>query len=211
MTPIRVFIVDDHEMVRRGLRSFLSTQKDIVCVGEAGSGAEALPQISELKPDVILMDLLLEGGMSGIEATQRVTEETPECRIIILTSYYDEGRVIPALEAGALSYLLKTARGEQVAECIRAAVSGISVIEPQVASVLADRLRRKEPQGEAILTPREKEVLELIAEGRNNQEISEALTISVKTVKTHVSSILSKLNLSDRTQAAVYAHRRQSR
>lgn len=206
MDPIRVMVVDDHEMVRKGLISYLLTEPDIELVAEASSGREAVRIAREKRPDVILMDLIMENG-NGIEATKEILSFYPECKIIIITSYYDDEQVFPAIEAGALSYLLKTARADEVISAIRKAMKGETVIEPKVANKMLNRLRPKERMPHDDLTEREMEVLMLIAEGMTNQEISEELFIGIKTVKTHVSNILNKLNVQDRTQAAIYANR----
>lgn len=206
MELIRVMVVDDHEMVRKGLISYLLTEPDIELVGEASSGREAIRLAREKRPDVILMDLIMEDG-NGIEATKEILSFYPECRIIIITSFYDDEQVFPAIEAGALSYLLKTARADEVISAIRKAMKGETVIEPKVANKMLNRLRPKERMPHDDLTEREMEVLMLIAEGMTNQEISEELFIGIKTVKTHVSNILNKLNVQDRTQAAIYANR----
>ncbi len=206
MDPIRVMVVDDHEMVRKGLISYLLTEPDIELVAEASSGREAVRIAREKRPDVILMDLIMEDG-NGIEATKEILSFYPECKIIIITSFYDDEQVFPAIEAGALSYLLKTARADEVISAIRKAMKGETVIEPKVANKMLNRLRPKERMPHDDLTEREMEVLMLIAEGMTNQEISEELFIGIKTVKTHVSNILNKLNVQDRTQAAIYANR----
>ena len=207
MRAIKVLIVDDHDMVRRGLKAYLGSQSDIEIVGEAGSGEEAIKIAAVTRPEVILMDLLMENG-NGIDATQAILVSDPTCKIIILTSFYDDEQVFPALEAGAFSYLLKTARGEAIADAIRGAVAGESVIEARVATKMADRLRgnRKKNRHEQ-LTVRELDVLRLLGEGKTNQEIAVQLVIGIKTVKTHVSNILTKLQVHDRTQAAIYANR----
>ncbi|MFY9525644.1 MAG: response regulator transcription factor [Limnochordia bacterium] len=204
---MRVMVVDDHEMVRLGLCSYLETADDLEVVGQADCGSKAVEMARELKPDVILMDLIMEGG-TGIEATEQIKTELPATQIIILTSYVDEKLVFPALEAGALSYILKTSQAEEIAEAIRRAVRQESVIEPKVAAKMLTRIRddsEQLPHNE--LTPREMEVLKLIGEGKTNQEIADELFIGIKTVKTHVSNVLSKLGVEDRTRAAIYAHR----
>lgn len=203
---IRVVVVDDHEMVRRGLISYLLTEPNIEVVGEASSGNKGVKVVKETKPDVVLMDLLMEDG-NGIDATKDIMSFLPECKIIIITSYYDDEQVFPAIEAGAFSYLLKTARADEVITAIQKAVQGETVIEPKVANKMLNRLRPKEKMPHDDLTEREMEVLLCIAEGMTNQEISQELFIGIKTVKTHVSNILSKLNVQDRTQAAIYANR----
>jgi len=206
MDPIRVLVVDDHEMVRKGLISYLLTEPGIEVVGEAASGRQAIRIVKEKRPEVVLMDLIMEDG-NGIETTREILSFYPECKIIIITSFYDDEQVFPAIEAGALSYLLKTARADEVITAIKKAVKGETVIEPKVANKMLNRLRPRERMPHDDLTERELEVLTLIAEGMTNQEISEELFIGIKTVKTHVSNILNKLNVQDRTQAAVYANR----
>lgn len=203
---IRVAVVDDHEMVRKGIISYLITEPEIEVVGEANSGNTAVKLVLEQKPHVVLMDLLMENG-TGIDATKTILKTYPECKIIIITSFYDDEQVFPAIEAGAFSYMLKTATAEEVVKAIRKAVSGESVIEPKVANRMMNRLRTQERKLHDELTEREFEVLMCIGEGMTNQEISEELFIGIKTVKTHVSNILSKLEVADRTQAAVYANR----
>ena len=206
MSRIRLAVVDDHELVRKGVISFLMTEPDIEVVGEGKSGEEAYELARLVNPDVMLMDLFMENG-NGIEATRRIADAGFPCKIVILTSYYDEKEVIPALEAGAFSYLLKTASAGEVTAAIRKAATGVAVIEPKVTEVMVRRLRGQEKKPHDQLTEREMDVLRCIGEGMTNQEISERLFIGVKTVKTHVSSILGKLDVADRTQAAVYANR----
>ena len=204
---IRVMVVDDHEMVRRGICAYLETEDDLEVVGEAASGQTAVVMARELKPDVILMDLVMEDG-TGVEASERIKRELPEVQIIILTSYIDENLIFPALEAGALSYLLKTSQAHEIADAIRLAVKREAVIEPKVATKMLRKMRdRVEYHPHNELTSRELEVLVLIGEGKTNQEIADELFIGIKTVKTHVSNVLSKLGVEDRTKAAVYAHR----
>lgn len=201
---IRVVVIDDHDVVRKGVIAYLSTEEDLDIVGEASSGFEGAELVKEKKPDVVLMDLIMENG-TGIEATEIIMKTEP-CKIIILTSYYDDEKVFPALEAGAFSYMLKTSSADEIAEAIRKAAKGENVIEPKVATKMMTRFRQeKKPHEE--LTKRELEVLKCVGEGMTNQEISDSLYIGVKTVKTHVSNVLSKLGVQDRTQAAVYAHR----
>jgi two-component system, NarL family, response regulator LiaR len=206
MGKIRLAVVDDHELVRKGMLSFLKTERDIEVVGEGKSGTEAIQIAKNVKPDIFLMDLLMEDG-TGIEATREILSFFPSCKIIILTSYYDEEEVLPAIEAGAFSYLLKTSSAFDVLSAIRKAYKGESVIEPRVTNVMMKKLRSSEKKLHDQLTDREMDVLLCIGEGMTNQEISEDLFIGIKTVKTHVSNILSKLGVSDRTQAAVYANR----
>ncbi|MCM3456954.1 response regulator transcription factor [Heyndrickxia oleronia] len=206
MDRVKVMIVDDHEMVRLGIRSYLLTEEKIDLVAEAGSGREAVQLAKENQPHVILMDLLMENG-TGIDATKEIMQFLPNCKIIILTSYYDDEQVFPAIEAGVHSYILKTSRAEEVTEAIYKAVRGESVIEPKVANKMMNRFRPQEKKPHEDLTEREIDVLKCLGEGMTNQEISEYLFIGVKTVKTHVSNILGKLGVSDRTQAAIYANR----
>lgn len=206
MEKIRVAVVDDHEMVRKGIISYLETEPAIDFVGEADGGKKAVSLVKAAKPDVVLMDLLMENG-SGIDATREILSFYPECKIIIITSFYDDEQVFPAIEAGAFSYMLKTATASEVIKAIEKASKGETVIEPKVADRMIKRLRPQERKPHDELTERELDVLKCIGEGMTNQQISEELFIGVKTVKTHVSNILGKLGLSDRTQAAVYANR----
>lgn len=204
--PISVLLVDDHEMVRIGLAAVLGTEEGIEVVGEAGSGEEGIRLASEYKPNVILMDLVMD-GMDGIETTRQVTKMLPECKVIVLTSYLDDEKMYPVIEAGAFSYLLKTSRASEIAEAIRAAARGQSVLESQVASKMMNRFRQPQPQAPAHteLTDREMEVLRLLAQGKSNQDIADELIIGIKTVKFHVTNVLAKLGVEDRTQAAIYA------
>ena len=206
-TPIKVLLVDDHEMVRIGLAAVLATEEDIEVVGEASNGQEGIRLAQEYKPDVVLMDLVME-GMDGIETTRRILQILPDCKVIVLTSYIDDEKIYPVIEAGAFSYLLKTSRATEIAQAIRAAASGQPVLESQVASKIMNRFRqntKKEPLPHEELTEREMEVLKLIAKGKSNQEVADELFIGVKTVKFHVTNILAKLGCEDRTQAAIYA------
>lgn len=202
---IKLLIVDDHEMVRLGLTSYFSILKDIEVVGEAENGAEGVKMSLKMNPDVILMDLVMD-VMDGIEATKVILNEWPEAKILILTSFIDDEKVYPALEAGASGYLLKTSSASDIAEAIRRTYSGEEIIEEEVSiKIKADELNGDRRKLHENLTNRETEVLNLIAEGLSNQEIADALYITLKTVKTHVSNILSKLEVSDRTQATIYA------
>jgi two-component system, NarL family, response regulator LiaR len=203
---ISVAVVDDHDMVRKGIISYLETEPKIVIVGEADSGKRAVSLVKDTRPDVVLMDLLMENG-NGIEATREILSFYPECKIIIITSFYDDEQVFPAIEAGAFSYMLKTATASEIIKAIEKAARGEAVIESKVANRMMDRLRGQERKPHDELTERELDVLKCIGEGMTNQQISEELYIGVKTVKTHVSNILGKLGISDRTQAAVYANR----
>jgi len=207
--PITVLIVDDHAVVRKGVRAFLDAQTGLTVVGEAGSGEEAVAQAEEHAPDVVLMDLIMP-GVDGVEATRRVKKVSPRTQIIVLTSYHQDEHIFPAIRAGALSYLLKDAEPEQLADAVRKAAVGEAVLHPQVASRVVQELhgaRQDTPNPFNALSDRELEVLRLIADGLSNHDIAERLVISEKTVKSHVSNILSKLHLADRTQAAVFAWR----
>lgn len=202
---IKVLIVDDHEMVRLGISTYLGVQPDLAVAGEATDGQQGVDLALKLRPDVILMDLVMP-NMDGIEATKTILKAWPEARIIILTSFIDDEKVYPAIEAGAASYILKTSTAEEIAAAIRQTAQGESVLEPQVTTKMMNHLAQKnQPQLYDDLTNREREVLQLIAQGRSNQEIASELFITLKTVKTHVSNILAKLEVEDRTQAAIYA------
>ena len=204
---IAVFLVDDHPVVRQGLRTFLETLTDIEVVGEASSGEEAVPAIEEALPDVVLMDLVL-GGIDGIETTRRVREITPSARVIVLTSFADDEKVFPAIKAGAAGYLLKDVEPVELAEGIRSVHKGEALVHPSIAARLMQEVAEPGTRDRGgTLTNREVEVLRLIAKGMANKEIATELVIAEKTVKTHVSNILAKLHLADRTQAALYAVR----
>lgn len=205
--PISVLLVDDHNMVRIGLRAYLSTLPDIEVIGEAGTGAEAVRLVGELAPDVVLMDLIMP-EMDGVEATRQIKKISPATQVIVLTSYHEDEHIFPAIRAGALSYVLKDIDPDDLAETIRRARVGEAVLNPRVAARMVQEIhgaRSQEVNPFQELTEREMEVLRLVAAGKNNREIAEALVISEKTVKTHITNILSKLHLADRTQAAVYA------
>ncbi|WP_243292642.1 response regulator transcription factor [Bacillus sp. FJAT-47783] len=202
---INVLFVDDHEMVRIGVSSYLATQPDIEVIGEAENGKDAIELALKLRPDVILMDLVMK-EMDGIEATKQIVRQWPEAKIIIVTSFLDDEKVYPALEAGAVSYLLKTSKASDIAEAIRKTYHGQTVLEPEVTDKVMAKMRqpsKRLPHEE--LTNRELEILLLVAQGKTNQEIADELFIAIKTVKTHVSNILSKLEVQDRTQAVIYA------
>ncbi|MCR6111507.1 response regulator transcription factor [Bacillus sp. A301a_S52] len=202
---IKVLFADDHEMVRIGVSSYLSAQPDIDVIAEADDGTEAVALALELRPDIILMDLVMR-EMDGIEATRKITTEWPEAKIIIVTSFLDDEKVYPALEAGATSYMLKTSKASEIAKAIRATYSGQSILEPEVTGKIMSKMRQpSSPQLHEHLTERESEVLRLMTEGKNNQQIADELFIALKTVKVHVSNILSKLDVQDRTQAVIYA------
>lgn len=202
---IKVLFADDHEMVRIGVSSYLSAQADIQVIAEAEDGGEAVDMALAHKPDIILMDLVMK-QMDGIEATKRIIEKWPEAKIIIVTSFLDDEKVYPALEAGASSYMLKTSKAKDIAEAIRSTYKGQSVLEPEVTGKLMTRMRKSPAASlHEALTARELEVLRLMTQGKTNLEISEELFISLKTVKVHVSNILGKLEVHDRTQAVIYA------
>ena len=201
---IRVLIVDDHEMVRAGVSAFLSTQPDIEVVAEASDGQAGALLALEHRPDVILMDLVME-PVDGVEGTRLIRKDWPEAKILVVTSFLDDEKVYPVIEAGAMSYVLKTASAFDIAEAIRKTANGQSVMAAQVTGKMMERLRRPTTHLHDDLTEREQEVLQLMARGMANQEIADELFISLKTVKTHVSNILSKLDVVDRTQAVVYA------
>ncbi|MBT2686250.1 response regulator transcription factor [Bacillus sp. ISL-37] len=204
---IKVVFVDDHEMVRIGVSSYLSAQPDIEVIGEADNGKKGVEMALELRPDIILMDLVMK-EMDGIEATKQIIEQWPEAKVIIVTSFLDDEKVYPALEAGATSYMLKTSKASEIANAVRVTYSGQPVLEPEVTGKMMMKMRQKNNvELHEELTEREMEVLKLIAEGKTNQEIADELFIALKTVKTHVSNILSKLQVQDRTQAVIYAFR----
>lgn len=205
--PIRIVLVDDHTVVRIGLKAFFDTLTDIQVVGEAGSGEEAVHLVAGLLPDVVLMDLIMP-GMDGVEATRQVKKASPATQVIVLTSYHEDEHIFPAIRAGALSYVLKDIDPDDLANAIRQAHAGEAMINPRVAARMVSELRgaaQETTNPFQELTDREMDVLRQIALGKNNQEIAQGLVISEKTVKTHITNILSKLHLKDRTQAAVYA------
>jgi NarL family two-component system response regulator LiaR len=207
-SPLRVFVADDHPIVRRGIRDLLETESDIEVVGEATNGHEAVARVAELRPDVVLMDLVMP-ELDGIEATRQIKAQHPEVKILILTSFATDDKVFPAIKAGALGYLIKDTSPDELVEAIRQVYVGKPTLHPTIArKVLAEIAQTVErPSIPEPLTEREVEVLKLLARGQSNQEIAENLTISVTTVYSHVSSILSKLHLATRTQAALYALR----
>ncbi|MCL7378545.1 response regulator transcription factor [Streptomyces sp. 35G-GA-8] len=204
---MRVLLVDDHQVVRRGLRTFLEIQDDIEVVGEASDGAEGIARAEELRPDVVLMDIKMP-GTDGIEALRKLRELDNPARVLIVTSFTEQRTVVPALRAGASGYVYKDIDPEALAGAIRSVHAGHVLLQPEVAGALLAQDEPGSGQGRGTsLTEREREVLSLIADGRSNREIARALVLSEKTVKTHVSNILMKLDLSDRTQAALWAVR----
>ncbi|MEU8869950.1 response regulator transcription factor [Streptomyces javensis] len=203
---IRVLLVDDHQVVRRGLRTFLQVQDDIEVVGEASDGEEGVARAEELRPDVVLMDVKMP-GLDGIEALRTLRDLDNPARVLVVTSFTEKRTVVPALRAGAAGYVYKDVDPEALARAIRSVHSGHVLLQPEVALAL---LSQEDGGGQGrggSLTEREREVLALIADGRSNREIARALVLSEKTVKTHVSNILMKLDLADRTQAALWAVR----
>ena len=204
---ISILIVDDHEVVRQGLKAYLDAQPGFFVVGEASSGENAEKAAAELLPDVVLMDLVMS-GMGGVEATRKIKDLTPRTQIVVLTSYHQDEFIFPALQAGAISYVLKDVMMDDLVDAIRKASQGEAVLHPRVAERVINEINgayRSVFKPFTELTNREMEILRLIARGLSNCEIAEALVISENTVKGHVSNILSKLHLADRTQAAVYA------
>lgn len=208
MDKIGVLIVDDHPVVREGLRSFLQLQEDMEVVGEAADGVEALEKVGELVPDVVLIDLVMP-KMDGITTIRQIGAISPSSRILVLTSFSEDEKVFPAIKAGAHGYLMKDIKPTDLAKSIRSVYRGEPSLHPEIARKLMDQLAKGEGDAEERLTARETEVLLLIARGYSNKEIAAALQVSEKTVKTHVSNILQKLHLSDRTQAALYAVRQR--
>ncbi|MFF0278654.1 response regulator [Streptomyces sp. NPDC004330] len=204
---IRVLLVDDHQVVRRGLRTFLEVQDDIEVVGEASDGAEGVARAEELRPDVVLMDVKMP-GTDGIEALKRLRALDNPARVLVVTSFTEQRTVVPALRAGASGYVYKDIDPEALAGAIRSVHAGHVLLQPEVAGALLAQDDSHGGTGRgSTLTEREREVLCLIADGRSNREIARALVLSEKTVKTHVSNILMKLDLADRTQAALWAVR----
>jgi DNA-binding NarL/FixJ family response regulator len=209
-SPVGVLIVDDHAVVRSGLAAYLELIDDFTLVGEAADGEQALRQLAELAardslPGVVLMDLVMP-NMNGIEATAHIVERFPTCRVVVLTSFGEVERINAALRNGAVGYLLKDAEAAEVSAAIRAAVRGEVHLDSEIARRLTQDLRCG-PAGPALLTPRERQILALLGEGRSNREIANILVISERTARTHVSNVLSKLNLTSRTQAALTAIR----
>ena len=204
MNKIRVVLVDDHRVVQKGLRSYLESFPDVEVVGTASSGEEALEKLEGWLPDVVVMDLRMPGGIDGIEATRRVRALSPHTQVVVLTADMDDARVVAALRAGAIGYVRKDSDPEVFLSAVRAAARGQSVLDPAVAGSVLQDLVRGGPLGDD-LSERAKDVLRQLAHGRTNREIGEALHVSEETIKTHVGNILSKLQLSHRTQAVVYA------
>jgi DNA-binding NarL/FixJ family response regulator len=204
--PIRVLIVDDHSVVREGLRTFLELQDGIEVAGEAADGDEAVREAERLRPDVVLMDLVMP-RLDGVAAMRELRERAPATRVVVLTSFLDDERLLPAIRAGAAGYLLKNVQPRELARAVRLAAEGEALIDPAVAARLVDSLVDDRGGEKPELTPREQEVLDLIGRGFANKRIALELGIAEKTVKTHVGHVLAKLGVSDRTQAALYAAR----
>jgi DNA-binding NarL/FixJ family response regulator len=205
--PIRVVVADDHPIVREGLRTYLDTREGIEVVGEAADGEQAVARVARLRPDVVLMDLVMP-VVDGVTAIKRILARDPDAKILVLTSFASEDAMLPALRAGASGYLLKDTDPAELERAVRAAAAGEALLSPVVAARLLREVRRvPADDGLAALTPREREVLGLLARGLSNREIAQELVVAEKTVKTHVSSVLAKLSLADRTQAALFAVR----
>lgn len=210
MDAITILLVDDHRVVRQGVRAFLSTQTGLEVIAEAESGEVGIKLAEEFAPDVVLMDLIMPGGIDGVEATRRLKQVSPRSQVIVLTSYHQDEHIFPAIRAGALSYLLKDVEPTELVDAVRKAARGEAVLHPRVAARVVQELhgtRQNTNNPFTALSERELQVLMLIADGKSNACIAEELVVSVKTVKSHVSNILGKLHLGDRTQAAVYAWR----
>lgn len=206
--PIKVLLVDDHKIVRQGVRAYLQTLGDIHVSGEAASGAEAVASVEKTRPDVVLMDLEMPGELDGIAATRQIRKIRPETQVIVVTSHHQDEYIFPAVRAGAISYLLKDVEPDELAAAIRKAAHGEAVLDSRVASRIVQELqglRKDDVNPFTELSEREFDVLRLLAAGKSNAEIAETLVIGESTVKTHIGNILKKLHLDDRTQAAVYA------
>ncbi|MCK1241538.1 response regulator transcription factor [Streptococcus uberis] len=204
MDKIKVILVDDHEMVRLGLKSFLNMQKDVEVIAEASNGRQGIELTLELKPDVLVMDLVMP-ELGGVEATLEILKEWPEAKILVLTSYLDNEKIYPVIDAGAKGYMLKTSSAAEILNAIQKVAKGQLAIETEVDKKI--KAHDRKPNLHDELTAREYDILYLLAKGYDNQTIADELFISLKTVKTHVSNILSKLEVDDRTQAVVYAFR----
>lgn len=206
--PIEVLLVDDHKIVRQGVRAYLHTLADIHVIAEADSGLSAVAAVEQHHPDVVLMDLEMPGEMDGIAATRTIRKLRPETQVIVVTSHHQDEYIFPAVRAGAISYLLKDVEPDELAAAIRKAAQGEAVLDSRVASRIIQELqgiRKEDVNPFTELSEREFDVLRLVAAGKSNAEIAEALVLGESTIKTHISSILRKLHLDDRTQAAVYA------
>ena len=204
---ITILLVDDHQVVRQGVRAFFEAHAEFEVVGEANNGTEAVKMVEEYIPNVVLMDLIMP-GMDGVEATRLIKDISPRSQIVVLTSFHEDEHIFPALQAGALSYILKDVKMDELADAVVKAGRGEATLHPRVASRVIQELhggKKDQYSPVADLTNREMEILKLIADGASNSEIANQLVISMHTVKGHVSNILSKLHLADRTQAAVYA------
>lgn len=207
---ITIIIVDDHTVVRQGVRAVLETQADMTVVGEAASGEAAVELCVREAPDVVLIDLIMPGGINGVRATEQIKVASPRTNVVVLTSFHEDEHILPAVKAGALSYLLKDVGSQELIEAVKKAARGEVTLHPRVAATIIESLqdtKKEQNQSVADLSRSETEVLKLIADGLSNAEIGERLFISEKTVKSHVSNILSKLHLANRTQAAIYAWR----
>lgn len=205
--PLTVIIADDHEVVRNGVRSYLEMTREFQVVGEAANGAETIDLVAEFIPDIVLLDLIMP-GTDGVETIRRIKRISPRSQVVVLTSYHEDIHIFPALKAGAISYILKDVKMEKLVEALHRAVQGEVTLHPLVAKRVLQNVRSEDPDEQPLfaeLTERELDVLKLIANGLTNTQIAERLVISENTVKGHVSNILSKLHLADRTQVAVYA------
>jgi len=208
--PMSILIVDDHEVVRNGIRAYFETVPEFQVIGEAVSGEEAISLVSELIPDIVLLDLIMP-GMDGVEATRRIKQISPRTQVVVLTSYHEDAHIFPALKAGATSYILKDMKMDKLVDVLKRAMRGEVTLHPRVAARVLQNIRGEDGEAQPLfteLTERELDVLKLIANGLTNSQIAEKLVISENTVKGHVSNILSKLHLADRTQVAVYAWQR---
>lgn len=204
MTTLKVALVDDHHVVRRGIQSFLSAMTDIEVVGTADSGEAFLEKVDQLLPDVVVMDLYMPGGMDGIETTRKLRDKSPHTQVVVLTAHTDDERVIAALRAGAIGYVRKESDPQLLLDAIRAANRGQSIVDPSVAGAVLRDMTQNDSSGMS-LTERENEILLELVQGLTNQEIADKLVIGTETVKTHVGNVLSKLHLKHRHQAVIYA------